>query len=381
MSSVFPPDSPFLGAFGSLIANPETPVVTLDFPYNINPAYVTTAGTVNGGSVTQANSQAVFQTGTNAAGAAVLESLISARYSPGQGQMGRFTFGFAAPRANSRQLVGIGTSTDGYFFGFVNTTFGMVRRQNGTDFFTAQSAFNGPDQFLGFDPSFGNVYEIEYQWLGYGAIRGWIENPATGLPGLVNTINYTNSNVLPSVFNPNLPIRIELVNAGNTTSLSAFCASAGIYCQGPFNSSGARFSVGNRKTAIGAETSIFALQNKATFQGKTNRGRIHIDSIGSAISGGSDSQYRMVLNPTLGGAPSFTDINTTQSIAAFDVAGTTVTGGTEIRRGPTVGNFQLQEEVSQLQIRLNPSDLLVMAAGSFAGNVAPNLSLSWTEEL
>ena len=121
--------------------------------------------------------------------------------------------------------------------------------------------------------------------------------------------------------------------------------------------------------------------NKTTFQGKTNRGRLHLDSIGSAISGAQDAQYRMILNATLGGSPSFTDISTNQSIAAFDVAGTTVTGGIEWRRGPSVGNFQLNEDVSTLEMRLNPGETLTFSGFSFANAVAPNLSVSWREEL
>jgi hypothetical protein len=70
-----------------------------------------------------------------------------------------------------------------------------------------------------------------------------------------------------------------------------------------------------------------------------------------------------------------------QSIAAVDVAGTTVTGGTEWRRGPSAGNFQLAEDLSTLEMRLNPGDTLTFAGTSFGAAVAPNLTASWREEL
>lgn len=381
MSAIFPPDSPFISAFGELVAQEMTPIVTVSFPYNINTAYVT-ATTANGGTVTQANSQAVLQTSTAANGSALLESIYAARYSPGQGMVWRGTAAFTTGAAGSQQERGIGDANDGFFFGYQGATFGIFRRQNGTDFFTAQSAWNGGPIFSGFDPTKGNVYQIRYQWLGYGAIRYYIENPYTGVLQLVHTIYYPNQAVIPSIFNPSLPDHTRVVNSGNATNLTVLVGSGGIYSEGPYNSLGARFSVGNRKTAITAETSVFALRCNATFQSKTNRGRIHVDSIGSAISGNVDSQYRLVLNPTLGGVPSFTDINTNQSIAAFDIAGTTVTGGREIRRGPSSGNFQLSEDISSLEIRLNPGDVLVAAAASLAATpIAANLSLSWNEEL
>lgn len=381
MSAIFPPDSPFISAFGELVAQEMTPIVTLSFPYNINAAYATST-VANGGTVTQANSQAVLQTSTANNGSAILESNFAARYSPGQGMVWRGTAAFTTGVASSRQEVGIGDADDGFFFGYQGATFGIFRRQNGTDTFVARSAWNGAPLFSGFDPTKGNVYQIRYQWLGYGAIRFYIENPGTGELALVHTIYYPNQAVIPSIFNPSLPLHARVVNSGNATNLTLLTASMGAYAEGPFNDIGARFSVGNRKTNITTEVSVFALRNNATFQSKTNRGRIHVDSIGSALTGNTDSQYRLVLNPTLGGAPSFTDIDTNQSIAAFDIAGTTVTGGREIRRGPSSGNFQLSEDVSSLEIRLNPGDVLVATAASLTATpIAANLSLSWNEEL
>jgi hypothetical protein len=390
LSTPFGPESPFIGAFGQLVAQQETPIVTIDFPYNINTAYVSTA-TANGGTVTQANSQAVLQTSAAPNGSAAINSLIAARYLPGQGKLIRFTDAFSPGAANSIQIQGAGDANDGYFFGYQGATFGIFRRQNGTDFFTAQVDWNtdtmdgsgnaaNPSGML-LRQQKGNVYQIRYQWLGYGAIRYYIEDQFTGIVTQVHVIQYTNQNIIPSVFNPSFQLHAEVTNLGNATNLTLITASMGLYSEGPVDVSGARFATGNRKTGIVAETNIFTLQCKTTFQGKTNRGRIHLDSISSAISGGADAQYRMILNATLGGAPSFTDIATNQSIAAFDVAGTTVTGGIEWRRGPSTGNFQLTEDVSTLEMRLNPGDTMTFAGTSFGGGVSPNLSTSWREEL
>lgn len=385
MSSIFPPDSTFISAFGELVAQEMTPIVTLSFPYNINAAYVTSSGS-NGGSVTQANAQAVLQTGTNPAGVGSLFSNSAARYSPGQGMVIRFTAAFTQGVANSHQEIGYGDDSDGFFFGYMGTTFGVCRRQNTVDTFIAQSAWNGGvGNFTtagGFDPTKGNVYQIRYQWLGYGAIRFYIENPGTGELALVHTIYYPNQAVIPSIFNPSLPLRAQVNNSGNTTNLTLLTASMGAYAEGPFNSTGARFATGNYKTLVGTTlTNIFTIRNKATFQSKTNRGRVHVDSIATAITGKIDSEYRMVLNATLGGAPSYTDINTNQSIVDFDIAGTTVTGGREIRRGPSAGDSTVAEDISSLEIRLNPGDTLTFAAKTQTSTVSAALSTSWNEEL
>jgi len=389
LATPFGPTSPFIGAFGQLIAQQETALVTVDFPYNINTALVTPT-TANGGTVTQANSQAVLQTSAAANGSALLESVYAGRYSPGQGQIWRGTAAFTLGRADSGQEYGIGNVADGFFFGYQGATFGIFRRQNSVDFFTAQSAWNA-DTFDGsgdagnpsgalLDPTKGSPYQIRYQWLGYGAIRYYVEDPLTGVITLCHTILYSNQNVIPSIFNPNLPAHARVFNTGNTTNLTLLTASMGIYSEGPLNRNGIRFSTGNRKTGITTETNIFTIRNNTTFAGIPNRGRMHIDSISSAISGAADSQYRMVLNATLGGTPSFTDIDANTSIAAVDVAGTTVTGGREIRRGCSTGNFQLAEDISNLDFRLNPGETLTYSGSSFGGAVVPNLSTSWNEE-
>src|SRR3972149_4577395 len=85
LAAPFAPDSAFIGAFGQLVAQEETPIVTIDFPYNINTAYVTPT-TANGGTVTQANSQAVLQTSAAANGSAALHSSIAGRPPPWQGE-------------------------------------------------------------------------------------------------------------------------------------------------------------------------------------------------------------------------------------------------------------------------------------------------------
>src|SRR6266702_2611880 len=378
-----------LSAFGALLANPETPLVFLSFPYNINTAYAN-ATVANGGTVAQANSQAVLQTSANAAGSAKLESNSAARYTPGQGQTWRGTAAFTAGVAASQQEIGIGDAADGFFFGFVGAAFGIIRRQNSVDTFTAQTAWNG-DKFDGtggsgvtLNPTLGNVYQIRYQWLGYGAIKFYILAPATGIPVLVHTIAYSNTVIVPSIFNPSLPLHARVFNTGNATNLTMVSASMGVYCEGPFDSDGARFGVNNQKAAITGETNVLSLQNKATFQGKTNRARIHLDLIGQQMLAvaATTSKLRLVLNTALGGVPVFNDVDTNTSIAAFDVAGTTVTGGREIMTFPSsgTGSSGQAQDISALGIRLTPGDVLTFAA-SAAAAVTATVAPSWNEEL
>ena len=52
------------------------------------------------------------------------------------------------------------------------------------------------------DPTKGNVYQIQYQWLGFGQIVFSLEDQATGDIVVVHRITYTNQNTIPSIANP-----------------------------------------------------------------------------------------------------------------------------------------------------------------------------------
>ena len=54
----------------------------------------------------------------------------------------RFTAIFATATSNTNQYVGIGDDNDGYFIGYQGTSFGIMRRTNGAETFTAQASFN-----------------------------------------------------------------------------------------------------------------------------------------------------------------------------------------------------------------------------------------------
>jgi hypothetical protein len=87
-----------------------------------------------------------LQSNTNAAGNASYSSRRAAKYRPGQGITARFTAAFTTGVANSTQIVGVGNATNGYFFGYNGTAFGICHRNGGADTWIAQANFNGDNQ-------------------------------------------------------------------------------------------------------------------------------------------------------------------------------------------------------------------------------------------
>jgi hypothetical protein len=373
------------GAFQIPLVASEEPVrnMQLSFPYNINAEQVNST-VANGGTITQSNSKAVLQTSANAAGSAILTSRGAARYTPGQGQVAKFTAIFESTAAVDKiQEVGLGDLTDGFFFAVISGGFCIVRRRGGVNVeVITQANFNGTIPG-GFTPyAVGQVYAIRYQWLGFGDVYFFIEDPLLGSFSLVHTIRYPGTSAVPSIFNPSLPLFARVVNAGTATNTTLQVASMGVFSEGPFNDYGLRWATGNRKAGVTTQTSIFAIRNNATvFGGATNRSNVHLDLVSVALSGGADSQIRGVLNATLGGVPAFTDISTNSSLVSVDVAGTTVTGGRELFRFPSTGNASQVQDLSNLNIILRPGDTLTMAGVSFGAAVAFNGGFGWTEEI
>ncbi|MCM3273006.1 hypothetical protein [Paenibacillus elgii] len=385
MSIILPLSDTFpLSSFGDLRTIDLMPIAGWTFNYNINTDLINPSSSGNG-TITQNNGMVVLQTGTSQNSTAKIETIKSLRYTPGLGGLIRFTALFTTGVDNSTQIIGIGDSSDGFFFGFNGSSFGILRRINQTDNWTPQSTWN-VDKFDGLgpsrvtlDPTKGNVYSIQYQWLGYGVISFLIENPTTGKQVLVHRIQYPNANTIPSILNPTLPLMAQVINTTNTTNIILQSSSAMSFVEGNGNSSAVitRNSISNLKT-ITTEAAIITIRNKALYQSKTNRVQVLIDYISFSVDGTQSTTIRLIKNATLGGTPAFTDISTDTSVMEYDTSGTSVSSGKSllyIAAGRSdIGQLLLRD----IEIELSPGDTLTISAVSQAASEV-NIALSWQE--
>lgn len=82
------------------------------------------------------------------------------------------------------------------------------------------------------DPTKGNVAQIKLQYLGYGGIKFYLENPETTEFDLVHIYDYANQHTTPSVTDPSFRVGWAVQNLGNTTSLTVKGASAAGFVEG-----------------------------------------------------------------------------------------------------------------------------------------------------
>ena len=378
--------------FGGVLAVAEIATSIFKAAYGINSR--TCVQTVaSSGSIDWSLSRARLQTGAAVDGSAKLATHEAVRYVPGQGNIARFAPVFAPGAASSRQAIGFLSDTDGFGFGYNGTSFGILIRNNSVDTWIPQASWNGNDKFDGtgpngevLDPTKGSPMQIQMQWLGFGAVRWFIEDVVTGDFVLVHTLKFANTSSTPSIQQPSLPVRFELVNVGNTSNLTAYVASMGGYAEGVRDIPGedVRFSFSNAVTGVPTTGSrIFAVRNKATniFGGTNiNAINVHIDHAGIRASSTGDMFVQLILNPTLTGA-SFTDISTSTSTMQSDVASAyTVGTGTVMMTIPVTSNTSVTEALRDYDIRLSPGDVLAVVAFSEIGTVNTRVSLSWHEE-
>jgi len=242
---------------------------------------------------------------------------------------------------------------------------------------------NGPTGVT-LDPTKGNVYRIQYQWLGFGMQYFYIENPATGGWTLVHKKEYANANTTPSVYNPTFPLYLAAINGSNTTNITVKSASMVGMVQGKEVVHGERFGGDAEQSSVTSEVPVMTIRVKEHFHGRINRTHIFPDlfAAGGENSGSKDIKFRIYANPTLTGPTSYTDVDTNTSVTEIDSSSTGFSGGQELLEVITVGGqaSQVVQLPSEAGLHMGPGDRLTITAESSQTSVAAG-SFGWIEEI
>jgi hypothetical protein len=395
-----------VSAFGELATIEPQPVAQVDFVYGVN-SLLTTSGVTGSGQVNSSSGMVSVETTAASASSSQLSTLRYIKYRPGQGAKGMFTALFTTGATNSKQYAGMFTASvnNGFGFGYQGETFGIWYIQEGVETHVAQSAWNSDicdgaggvnnKSGINLDPTLGNVYKIQYQYLGFGSIKFFIENSFNGQFVLVHEIKYANTYSRPSVSQPSLSILWRVANTTNATNIVVKGASGALFLEGDRKLLGPSHGLDNNKSSVTTETSIITIRNATSFNGVNNRAHIRLRTISFASNtggaGNGITTFKITKNATLGGSPSYTTIDGStadsgvtitngNSIASYDTAGTTVTGGDVIFNSIIgVGN-NAYEDISELDLFAYPGDLLTFSITS-SQSVTCGVGITWTEDL
>lgn len=368
-------------AFGLTAVAEETPIVQLQFPYNINDRMVDTY-TGGAGTVTHSTDGfAVLNTAATSDSYAEFRSHTPVKYNTGQGSACRFTAIWSSGRPGSKQLVGVGSTANGFYFGYNGENFGVCRIRGGVENWTYSSDWN-KWTFPELNTSNGNVYEIKYQWLGYGAQMFYIEDPDYGIFREVHQIQYANTTQLTSVFNPTFYLRAYVENTDNNTDIELKVPSFAGFNEGKDMELGVINGLSNTKLTLSTQTPVIVIHNSTTYQGQENFVSVKTLNLSVATEGTKTATIKVLYNPVVttssGGSPVYNNYSTSNSVVQYATSsGITFTNGVEL------GNVSLAKTDSQILdgcacVYLNPGDTLAITAET-AGINDFSASVRWKE--
>jgi hypothetical protein len=247
---------------------------------------------------------------------------------------------------------------------------------DGTEEFIPQSTWNG-DKLDGngtsgvtLDPTKGNVFQINIQYLGFGAIDFKVEVVSGGNNPIwvtVHTLDNPNNLTTTSFANPSFPFTMAAYSAGSTTDLTVETGSFAGFVEGDIETRGNRFVYSNGLAATVTTAAFHCLGtilNKRVYNGSASQVVINIKEFAGHIedsqSGGS---LYLIRNGELQGNPNFQDYSSTSS-TSWDTAATTVTfsDNNQVVADIPLGINGSEDNQIQDTITLQPGEWITLAA-------------------
>lgn len=274
--------------------------------------------------------------------------------------------------------------TSGAVGAFATVTTGVVA----TEQFIPQTAWN-TDRFDGtgpsgqtIDPTKGNVFAVQFQYLGYGDAFFYIANGNTGRLQLVHIVRNANTRTSTVLRNPNLYLTWESRNTGTGTSREMRGASGGAFVEGPVRFLGTQFAaLGTKTCSAGVETPVVTLRASTVYGIRQSTAQLQIDRFSVSCDGTKTVDFRVYKNATLVAAQ-FQRVDITTSASDYDSAATSVSVGA----GNLAYSFSVQktgnatESVTDLALFLQAGDTLTITAQSVNATDVSG-SIIWVEDV
>jgi hypothetical protein len=278
----------------------------------------------------------------------------------------------------------------------INGTFSQVVAGSGsTETFIPTGSFNndkldgtGPSGMV-LNPQKGNVYQVGFQYLGYGNARFDIEDPNTGIFIKAHELKLTNSRTTPVVKNPQMRPSLESCNRGNNTNVVLKTASMASFTEGiirnldPKFSKAVTFASANDNDFL--DQPILAIKTNSVFRDQTCAGEFDLLAINCSNENTAKTlTVGFFLNEPIGGDVNFEYVDENISMVSTAVLTPGVSTIANLNAIPFY-TFSVAP-LSAVTINLEPlafvfptNSTLIIAFKS-AQSIAGNLSLNWFEQ-
>lgn len=372
-------------SFGEISTAEMTPVVQADFIYNINPQSLRTSSSGNASVTHEDNKAMLHACGSNSQIAVSTRRFM--KYRPGQGSRIQFTAIYTQGVQGNTQLCGVGTNTNGLFFGYSGTDFGVMKVRESVKGWVPQSEWNvdkcdgtGASGFI-IDPTKGNVYRINFQWLGFGALTFSVEDSATGAFMPVHRIKYANMHTETSIGNPSMPIRFEIANTTNDDDIHLCMTSCCAFVEGKVVRLGPRYAVDNEKNISSSNyVNILSVKNSDTFHGRDNFIPAYIKFLNTSCVGSSNVTVSLIRGATLDNSNSWYSLESNISTMQVNCEAQIISGGVcKFTYAMSAADSKVID-LDKYMLYIDPGETFTIAAkSSDVSSVAA--SLAWVEDM
>lgn len=255
--------------------------------------------------------------------------------------------------------------------------------------FTPQASWNidtreSADAQINLDPTKGNVYQVQYEYLGFGGINFFLEDSESGEFVIVHRIEYANQNIKPSVTNPTFRAGWLVQNVGNITNVKIQGGSVGLFIEGKIvRHALPRTDFVDAPTIGNVLTNIAATRNRISFAGKINRAEFFPILANVSTQANKLAFFSIILNPVFADPVVYSYVDKDNSITEITMDHVEITGGIDLGSFTIVdGNPGTITFEGKNEIIVFPGETLAMAAIVPSGAAADcQAALTWQEDI
>lgn len=225
--------------------------------------------------------------------------------------------------------------------------------------------------FDNLDPTKGNVYQIKYQYLGFGNIFFYVEDPLDGVFKLCHQIIYANENTTPSVSNPSLKFGMYCVSLGSTTNLKVSSASVACFVQGlEGKTRNPRAVINTQSIAVNETlTNVLTLRNRRTYNYITNQVEIEPINVTIANEAAKNIKIEVRGNATVTGNSNY-ELAGNNLVGDVDYTSHTLSGGRLLAAFAVSPGDSIDINLADKRIRIPPTLKLSIGARKESGAAA-----------
>lgn len=230
-----------------------------------------------------------------------------------------------------------------------------------------QSEFN-QDAVSWLNPQSGNVYEIQFAYLGFSGVQFYIKNPETNTATLVHIYKYGNENAQPIVRNPTFRVGWVARNLGNGVNVTVKGASAMTGIQGVIVNDNVPRAVEKEAVSVGqTQTNLITLRNRFHFGDIINRAAIKPLLLSFATDDTRGALFRITANADFSGDMNFKYIDQQNSITEVCYDETEVSGGRFIASFSVTRESPLTISSADFATRIEPDQYFTISAAVKSG--------------